>query len=380
MDKTIFSLFITIFISQILLGQEYNVYKSKIDTSIVSSNLGYEKTISITLPDDWQKNNQKKYPLIIVFDRQNKRSHNHIINTIDYLTAAEQMPRSIIIGIESDNSKRTNEAKSPISGKSGKANLNEKFLFNEIINLAESKFKASQFRVLIGHSWYGHFTTSMFTKNIDNLSAVIALDPFFKQKNVSLTDSISALNSLKIKHTKYFRYSIGKDYPEDFKDIETVEKEITNSKIDIQGTYFPNAFHHAVPGLGIGEALYDIFEFWSIQQNTFFNHSNKNADVFTELKNKMINHYGNNLDFSLGKLNGKGWGFYDEEEYLKAIKVWNELINQYPSFSEAYLYIIDAQQQLKLDTSKTKIKFKESLQLSQFYSQEEKKELLSEIK
>jgi enterochelin esterase-like enzyme len=72
--------------------------------------LGYEKKISIILPDNWQNNNQKKYPLIIVFDRQNYRSHNHIINTIDYLTASDQMRRSIIISIESDNSKRINEA------------------------------------------------------------------------------------------------------------------------------------------------------------------------------------------------------------------------------------------------------------------------------
>lgn len=380
MSKKKLSFFLTFFVCQIIFGQEYNVYKSKVDTSFVSSYLGYEKKISILLPDDWQSNNQKKYPLIIVFDRQNQRSYNHIINTIDYLTAAEQMPRSIIISIESDNSKRISEAQNPISSKSGKAHLNEKYLFNEVINLAESKFKASQFRVLIGHSWYGHFTTSMFTKNIDNLTAVIVLDPFFKQKNVSLIDSISALNNLEIKHTKYFRYSIGKDYPEDYRDIEFVKNENKNLKINIQGTYFPKAFHNAVPGLGIAEALYDIFEYWSIQQYNFFSPSNKSADIFTELKNNMINHYGNNLDFSLGVLNGKGWGFYDEEEFLKAITVWNELINQYPSFSEAYLYIIDAQQHLKLDTSKTKIKFKESVQLSQYYSQEEKKELLSELK
>jgi hypothetical protein len=380
MSKKKLSFFLTFFVCQIIFGQEYNVYKSKVDTSFVSSYLGYEKKISILLPDDWQSNNQKKYPLIIVFDRQNQRSYNHIINTIDYLTAAEQMPRSIIISIESDNSKRISEAQNPISSKSGKAHLNEKYLFNEVINLAESKFKASQFRVLIGHSWYGHFTTSMFTKNIDNLTAVIVLDPFFKQKNVSLIDSISALNNLEIKHTKYFRYSIGKDYPEDYRNIEFVKNENKNLKINIQGTYFPKAFHNAVPGLGIAEALYDIFEYWSIQQYNFFSPSNKSADIFTELKNNMINHYGNNLDFSLGVLNGKGWGFYDEEELLKAITVWNELINQYPSFSEAYLYIIDAQQHLKLDTSKTKIKFKESVQLSQYYSQEEKKGLLSELK
>ena len=379
MNKTFFTFFLTILISQTLLAQEYNVYKPGIDTSFASSHLGYEKKISIVLPDDWQNNNQKKYPLIVVFDKQNSRSHNHILHTIDYLTAAEQMPRCIIISIESDNFRRINEARSPVSSENGKADLNEKYLFDEIIHLAESKFKASPFRILIGHSWYGHFTTSMFAKNIDNLSAVIALDPFFNQKNISLIDSISALNNLEIKHTKYYRYSIGKDYPEDYEAIESAKDEITNPKINIKGTYFPNAFHNAVPGLGIGEALYDIFEYWSIQQYAFFRPSNKSADVFAELKNNMINHYGNTLEFSLGVLNGKGWGFYNEEEYLKAIQVWDELMNQYPGFSEAYLYIIDAQQQLNLDPSETKAKFKESLQLSRFYSQEEKKELLSEL-
>jgi len=289
------------------------------------------------------------------------------------------MPRSIIISIESDNSKRIDEAKSFKSSLSGKAHLNEKYLFNEIIKLAETKFKASQFRVLIGHSWYGHFTTTMFTKNINNVTAVIALDPFFNQKNVSLIDSISALDKLTMPHTKYYRYAIGKDYPDDYKAIEQVQNDITNTKININGTYFPNAFHNAIPGLGIGKALYDIFEYWSIQQYTFFNASNKQADLFTELKNNMTNHYGHNLHFSIGVLNGKGWGFYNDKDYQKAIDVWNELISQYPSFSEAYLYIIDAQKQLNLDTSNTIIKFKDSLQRSLFYSYEEKKELLTEL-
>lgn len=380
MNKKVFSFLVSICINQMVFAQKYNVYTSQIDTSFVSSHLGYEKKISILLPDDWQYNHQKKYPLLIVFDKQNKRSHQQIIHTIDYLTASEQMPRAIIISVESDNSKRINEAKSSLSSESGKAHLAEKFLFDEVITLAESKFKANQFRVFIGHSWYGHFTTSMFTKNIDHLTAVIALDPFFKQKNVSLVDSISVIHHRTLTHTKYFRYAIGKDYPEDYKAIEIAKSENTNSKIDIKGSYFPIAFHNAVPGLGIAEALYDIFEYWSIQQYTFFNSSNKSADLFPTLKNNIINHYGTNLDFSLGVLNGKGWGFYDEEAYEKAIMVWNELIHQYPSFSEAYLYIIDAQQKLNLDTSKTKSKFKESLQLSNYYSEEEKKELLSELK
>lgn len=379
MKNTLYYFILSIIFSNNLLGQEYSVYKSKIDTTFLSTHLGYEKGVSIVLPNDWQKNNPKKYPLIIVFDRQNTRSHKHILNTIDYLTAAEQMPRCIIISVASDSSKRINEAKSPKSSSDGKAHLTEKFLFDEIIHLAEKSFKASPFRILIGHSWYGHFTTSMFTKNIDKLTAVIALDPFFTQKNVVLTDSLTALNKLQIKHTKYFRYAIGKDYPEDYKAVEHIKNENTNPKLNIKGSYFPRAFHNAVPGMGIGEALYDIFEYWSIQQYTFFEPDNKRVDLVTELKNNLVNHYGTNLEFSLGILNGKGWGFYNELDYLKAISVWNELLIQYPNYSEAYLYIIDAQQQLKLDTTKTKIKFKESLQHSQFYSEEEKEELLSEL-
>lgn len=362
-----------------LFGQDFSIYKSKIDTSFVSSYLGYEKKFSIILPNDWQKSNSKKYPLIIVFDQQNKRSHNQIIKTIDYLTASEQMPRSIIISIESDNSRRINEAKSPKSSSNGKAHLNEKFLFEEIITIAESEYKANSFRLLIGHSWYGHFTTSMFTKNIENLSAVIALDPFFNQKNVSLIDSIYALNNHKVKHTKYYRYAIGKDYPMDYTAIKTAEKENKNSKISIKGTYFPKAFHHAVPGLGIAEALYDIFEYWSIQQYAFFGPSNNSTDMFFQSIINLKNHYGTHLDFSLGILNGKGWYFYNKKDYENAIEAWEVLMMSYPNFSEGYLYIVGAKILLNEDITKTIERFNKSLAKSELYSEKEKKDLIKEL-
>lgn len=365
--------------SQLLIGQEYNAYKSKIDTSFMSTYLGYEKKISITLPKDWQENSDKEYPLIIIFDRQNKRSHNHIIYTIDYLTASDQMPLSIIIGIESDIDKRINEAKSPFTDNNGKAHLTEKYLFNELIPLAESKFQASKFRILIGHSWYGHFTTSMFSKNTDELNAVIALDPFYKQENVSLTDSIKKLNLREFKNKKYYRYAIGKDYPEDLLNIKAVQNKNSNKKLDIDGKEFSHAFHNSVPGLGVGQALYDVFEYWSIQQLEFFIYTNKDVDIFPKLEQNLLDHYGSNLNFSLGILNGKGWAFYDDNEYGKAIKVWEKLLEQYPHFSESYLNIIDAQQQLKIDTSITEEKFIENLNQSNYYSQTEKKELLAEL-
>ena len=380
MNKKYILLLYAFIASQLINGQEYSSYKSKIDTSFISSYLGYEKNISITLPEDWQKNSKKEYPLIIIFDRQNKRSHNHIINTIDYLTVNNQMPLSIVISIESDRFKRINEARSPISDKNGKSDLTEKYLFQELIPYAESKLRASKFRILIGHSWYGHFTTSMFSENNSELNAVISLDPFFKQNNVSLTDSITKLSLSKLRYHKYYRYAIGKDYPDDIINIKDVQKENLNQKLNINGKVFPLAFHNAVPGLGIGEALYDIFEYWQIQQLQFFNQTNKRVDIFSQLEQNILNHYGSNLNFSLATLNGKASGLYYEKEYVKAIKVWEKSLEQYPHFSESYLYIIDAKQQLEMDTSLIEKKFKESLSLSSYYSESEKKELLSELK
>lgn len=380
MNKTILILLSILTSCQLIIGQKYNVYKSSIDTSFVSTNLGYEKKISIVLPEDWQEDIIKEYPLILIFDRQNERSYNHILHTIDYLTAAEQMPCSIVIGVESDNDKRINEARSPHSHKNGKAHLTEKYLFDELIPFVESKFRASKFRILIGHSWYGHFTTAMFASNAVNLNAVISLDPFYTAGPVSLTDSISSLSNSKFKQKKYYRFAIGKDYPEDLVNIKAIADKNTNPNLDIQGKEYPMAFHNAVPGLGIGEALYDIFEYWSIQQLDFFKPANKRVDIIANLQHNILSHYGSNLNFSLGILNGKGWGFYNEGAYAKAIESWENMLLQYPNFSEGYLYIIDAKQKLNMDTMLIEKKFKESLEKSIYYSESDKKELLNELK
>ena len=87
-------------------GQKYERYKKWLDTTLISKHLGFNKNISITVPIEWQKNLNRTFPLVIVFDQQNKRSHNYILNTIDYLTSNEQMPSSIIVSIESEQKYR----------------------------------------------------------------------------------------------------------------------------------------------------------------------------------------------------------------------------------------------------------------------------------
>lgn len=366
--------------SSSLNAQTYERYKKLNDTIIQSKNLGYEKKFSIIVPKEWQKETNIHFPLIIVFDRQNQRSNNFIIHTIDYLTSTEQMPSSVIINIESEQRYRYLETQYKTSDPNGLAFENEKFVFEELIPLVEKEYFASDFRLFIGHSRYGYFTTSLFNTHIKDLSGVIAISPFFTQKNVDLTDSIKKLNVGDYKSNKYLRFGIGNDFPDDYKKMDSViSQNIQNSFLNIKGLLLKKADHNATPGLIISNALYEIFEDWSAIQSNYLSKNINNMEGMPSIDKEIFSKYGVKINLSLGVLNGKGWYYYNEGQYDKAIQAWEILMDVYPNFSEGYLYIIDAQIHLKHDYNKTIKKFTKSLSYSEFYSEKEKKELELEM-
>ena len=381
MIKRIFALLFTINLLAInLYAQNYERYKKLKDTTIFSKHLGFEKKISILVPIEWQNGLKNNFPLTIVFDRQNQRSHNYIINTIDYLTSNELIPSSIIISIASEQRYRYVETQYKISDPKGLALENEKFIFEELIPLAEKEYQAAPFRLFIGHSRYGYFTTSLFNSRTKDLNAVIAMSPFFNQKNIDLTDSIGKLHQSSYRSKKYYRFGIGNDFPEDFIKMDSaLSKRTPSPLLDIKGSRFKEASHNVTPGLMISTALYEIFEEWSAIQDKYSAVKQTDLSIKTALDQEILANYGTKLHFSLGVLNGKGWHFYNEKQYDKAIQAWQILMASYPNFSEGYLYLLKAQIQLKLNVHQTVEDFKKSLASSEFYSEKVKQELMAEL-
>ncbi|MEM0996768.1 MAG: alpha/beta hydrolase-fold protein [Bacteroidota bacterium] len=366
-------------LSGLLFGQEYERYRTLSDTLIASKHLGFDKKITVTVPFEWQADVDRSFPLIVVFDRQNERSHQFILNTIDYLTSNEQMPSAVIIGIESGQQHRYAETLHRVSSEKGQAGQNEKFLFEELLPLAEAQFHASSFRLFIGHSRYGYFTSSLLMTRGRELNGVISLSPFFSQKNVDWTDSLGTLAGNRYPARRYYRFGIGNDYPEDYAKMEAAIQRLDQPQVDAQGYLFPEADHNVTPGLTIGIALYEIFEEWSRIQARYTANEQKDLAILPVLEAEITAVYGNALPFSLGILNGKGWYFFNEKEYEKAIAAWDALLAAYPNYSEGYLYIMAAQKALGQDFSDTQAKFLASLHRSEIYSQSEKMELKQEL-
>ena len=359
-------------------AQTYERYKKLTDTTLTSKYLGFKKDISVLVPFEWQEDLDRNFPLIIIFDKQNQRSHNYILNTIDYLTSNEQMPSSIIISLASEQKYRLLETLHKASDKNGLALENDAFIFKELIPLAEKHFKASSFRLFIGHSRYGYYSTSLFCSKTNHLNAVIAISPFFKQQNVSLYDSIIDLNNEKVNFKKYYRFAIGNDYPDDFIKMDSTLKQLSNENTNAKGSFYEQAVHNVTPGLSIAVALYEIFEDWSKIQSKYISNDQKEISIVENLQLEIEQIYGIDLAFSLGNLNGKGWYFYNEGQYGKAIEAWELLLKTYPNYSEAILYIMDAQLQLKKERQPTFERFKKSLAKTTIYTDIEKDELLEE--
>ncbi len=379
--KTI--LFLLAFSCKLLSAQKYDCYKSSFDTSLVSEKLGYQKKLSITLPDEYQSSGKSpNYPLIIIFDSQNSRSYTYLLNTIDYLTANEQMPASVIIGVESTMEKRYGETQLEISDSNAFGSKNEDFILEELIPFARQNFQTLNYNLLIGHSRYGYFTSYLFSKNHPEIQAVISASPVFSQKNLDILKPIIDLNeNYRGACTKYLRFGIGNDYPEDFQIMDEALKgrKKENENLSIAGYLFKDADHNVTPGLTVGRALYEIFEFWSKQQNTFIR-SNDNLTVdYSKSQEKVSKHYGAELKLSLGILNGKGWEYYNNGKYEEAIEAWQLTFKNYPSFSEALLFEMYAHMDLKRDYSKIKQAFIDDLKASEMYSPAEKAELFKEL-
>lgn len=354
-------------------------YKTLLDTTIQSEFLGFEKQITVTVPFNWQQDLEAEFPLIVVFDSQNERSHGYILNTMEYLTSNQQMPASVVISVKSEEKHRFYETQHQVSDEKGKMHLNEQFLFEELIPLAEEKWKASDFRVFIGHSRYGYFTTNLFHSRTDDLNAVISLSPFFYQKNVNLVDSLVRLKERELNSSKYYRFGIGNDYPDQFLAMDSALKTMDHPMINTSGKLFKEADHNATPGLTIAPALYDIFEYWSEAQAVYFDNDNSDFGQLTIQSKKISEHYGNDLNFALGILNGKGWYFYNEGEFELAISAWQEMLRCYPNFSVGYLFISYAEQELGRNSEATIKSLRASLKTSEIYSDEEKAELMNEL-
>ena len=385
--KKLISVLIAFFLVHNTYAQTESVYyKAPFDTTLASEYLKENCTITVILPKGFSKTCATKFPLIIVFDRQNKMIFRQIFESINYLVSFGEMPESVIIGVTSDDNRRNTATTLAASKRNGKGELTNAFVFDELIPYAEKELNVSNCRTLIGHSRFGFLTSYMLSKNFNELTAVISCSPLFTDTNVQLIDSLqNKMNTINLNHKLYFRFITG-DSITDTKDYSLMKSFLTKKPVnnfDWKGFEFYDASHMATPGLGVMPSLLQIFDYYTDEVNKVLKENTLPFDrnEYNVFLNKMKAHYGAAIGLGLPVLNGIGFKYYNNKQYQAARTAWTILLADYPMFSDAYSNI--AKSYLKEDN---KVEAKHYYELAKqkavdnsFYNAEERKELIKDI-
>lgn len=381
----VFFCLVSVFSSSGQTESEY--YQNPIDTLISSQHLGEKRAISIILPKSFSKVKATKFPLIIVFDRQNKRIFRQTFEDINYLVSFDEMPEAVIIGISSENNQKRffeTSLKSSNEKATGENLIN--FLYKELIPWAETELNCGSDRIFIGHSRFGYFTSYLLANKFSELTGVISCSPFFLQPNVNVVDTLRhRLRTTKLNHTVYYRFITG-DTVTDTKDYTLMKSFLNKAKPDKQfnwkGTEFYNARHMAVPGLSVMPSLLEIFDYWSDEMNKVLQDETPfNSEVYDRFKLKMKHHYGDNIGLGLAVLNGIGYKFYNNKKFDNARQAWLLLLEEYPMFTDAYLNIANSyeKEENKTDAISYYEKAKQKLTDNSFYTKQQNQEMFADI-
>ncbi len=226
--------------------------------TIESSKLGESRELKIQLPRGYDEDEDKKYPIFIVFDGD--YLFEVVAGNVDYYSYWEDMPDAIVVGVNQvekrfDDCMYSEQNSLPIE--TG-VNFFE-FVGMELIPHIEKTYRTENFRVAVGHGETANFINYFLLKEAPLFQGYVVISPDLAPKTTDyVTERLSKIQS------KIFYYLAGTDG--DKKSIKTKTQALNTSikGIDNKNVFhnfdmFEGASHYSVPAHAFPKALESIF-------------------------------------------------------------------------------------------------------------------------
>jgi len=226
---------------------------------IYSENLGQERQIKVQLPRNYDPDAKRTYPLVIVLDGD--YLFEPVAGNIDYHAYWEDIPDCIIVGINQSEHRLDDlyiEEETYFPAAKGADFYN--FLGQDLVPFIESTYKASNFRIVVGHDMSANYMNFFLFKTQPLFRAYVALSPDFTAEMVNrLTERLATLDQ----ETFYYMATADADITrlrQSILEAHNKFKTIENDKINYEFDDFSDANHYSLVGLGIPKAINQMFE------------------------------------------------------------------------------------------------------------------------
>ncbi len=148
-------------------------------TSIKSEVLGEERPILIRLPKDYEESDQR-YPVIYVMDGAGH--FHHTTGTVNFLSRNNLIPASIVVAIPNTDDRTRDLTPPEVSDTprfptAGGADNTLQFMADELMPFINSKYRTTDYKVLIGHSFGGLFAIHAMLHHPGLFNAHLAISP-----------------------------------------------------------------------------------------------------------------------------------------------------------------------------------------------------------
>ena len=171
--------------------------------SIDSDYLGYSREIKIYLPEGYDKDEEKNYPLAIVLDAE--YLFDLYVGNAVLFAAKDKAPKQIIIGINMAKTRKKDTYFNIDNGNLTKNNASfYNFIRDEVIFEIESSYRTSPFITLIGEGTSANLITTFLGEQTPIINAYICINPSFSDFIASQMQAYRLARFQKEDNTFYF--------------------------------------------------------------------------------------------------------------------------------------------------------------------------------
>ncbi|MCW9098524.1 MAG: alpha/beta hydrolase-fold protein [Ignavibacteriaceae bacterium] len=319
-------------------GQQQIDYISLGETiEFTSKVLNEKRDILIYTPTGYEESN-RKYPTLYITDG----AENFFIATaiVNFLSRSGQIPRMIVVGIPNVNRNR-DLSPSIIQGTSnpGGGDTFLTFFEDELIPYIDKTYRTNNYRVLFGHSLGGMFANYAMFIRPELFNAFITASPYLYYDNeFVIKEATSKLDNLSNFDRQLF-ITLGNEptYHSSLNKYTSLLKDNTNTlRWDYQ--IFNDEDHGSIPIVSLLKGLKYIYSDFQLKMETATEGIEAILDHYSQVKSK----YDYKVDISEATFNIIGYTLLQNEEFDKAIEVFEYNIKLYPNSANVYDSLAEA--------------------------------------
>lgn len=332
-----------------LKAQNWTSYQPSISKKVYSTSMDDSMLIEITVPKEIENTADSNLPIIYLLDMQLANNYKYNINTIDYLSSLQWMPKSIIVGVSFNPYKRTKWTVPNATG--GKADDMISFISEEIYTDLSNKYPVSNFNLLVGHSRTAILSSYALSKKPEFFNGVIAssvanfdFGDVYQEKQFE--EFLSTIPSAE--HKYYYYFSVGEkaygDMHEPAVDMMNMYLQSHTLPQNLEWKFYKNQVAHDVtPGLTVSQSLSQIFKAYGKRMDDCFEIAKQYTDrVPWEEYQSVFSIISSDLDFevkpsylffnSIASAYNQDYDkVYGENANPFALEIVLEAINTYPT-------------------------------------------------